>query len=245
MESSQKPKKHWGWLAVVLCAAVLVAALGLWLGDFFHAPVFQKKWDPAADYAEEQARTADWPVVEGTFVYNEGEEHTILMDEHADRFSEKLAGERLAAVMPDTLPEWAQGEVHARFSEKRELVYVLMELPTTQSDVTVRIKMGDELYAPSYLTIAENYEGKRSKCGDVEYALYRCTYKAGDGTRFMLNATTTINETDILFSVYGNWQLEEQAKEDFEAILESFAEYPQGKPDLTVITAESKPEDAN
>ena len=241
MESSQNPKKRWGWLVVVLCAAVLVAALGLWLGDFFHAPLFQGKQDPAVDYGEELARAAEWPVVEGTFVYNEGEEHIILTDEHADRFSEKLAGEELAAVMPDTLPEWAQGEVKARFSEKRELVYVEMELPTTQSDVTVRIKMGEELYAPSYQTIAETHEGKRSKCGNVEYAVYRCTYEAGDGTRFALNATTTINETNILFSAYGKWQLEEQAKKDFEAILESFATYAQGKPDLTVITPKSKP----
>ena len=34
---------------------------------------------------------------------------------------------------------------------------------------------------------------------------------------------------------------EEQAKKDFEAILESFATYAQGKPDLTVITPKSKP----
>lgn len=240
MESSQPPQKRWGWLAVVLCAAVLVAALGLWLGDFFHAPLFQGKQDPAVDYGEELARAAEWPVVEGTFVYNEGEEYLLLVEEPYGWFSEILKGEELAAVIPDTLPEWAQGEVEARFSEKGELVYVEMELPTTQSDVTVHIRMGNELYALYRHRFPEDYNGRRTQCGEVIYTLSHYRFEASE-TRFSLAATTTINETDILFSAYGNWRLEEQAKKDFEAILESFATYAQGKPDLTVITPKSKP----
>lgn len=179
------------------------------------------------------------------FFYNDGQEVLFLTDEPYGRYSEELNARELAAVLPEEIPDWMDCEAYGRFSKEKELVYVEMELATTIPELNVRVILGENVIGEEWYNGLE-YAGKGkptiSRCKDVEYILYRGQYRAGGGEdRFMFTATTQINGNDILLEMYGNWRLEEQAKVDFEAILKSFATYPEGEPDLTAVVSDSEP----
>lgn len=176
---------------------------------------------------------------QGKFIYNDAQMYDILVDEPYGRYYEELDEAERRAVLPNNMPEWMSCASRAKFEQDGQLVNVDLQVATTNPELDVVVTIGGEILNPlGYwdLTIPQT-----TRCGDVEFTLYRYQYDTPIEDRFMLTATAQINEIDLLFEVYGNLDLETQAKADFEQILLTFASYEKRKPDLSVITSGSEP----
>ena len=173
------------------------------------------------------------------FIYNDALMLDILVDEPYGRYYEELDETERAAVLPDNMPEWMRCESRAKFEKNGELVNLDLQVATTIEELDVVVTIGGEILNTLGCWDLDN--PKTTRCGDVEYTLYQYQYDTPAEARFMLTATAQINETGFLFEVYGNRDLEAQAKTDFEQILRTFASYEKGKPDLSVITSDAEP----
>lgn len=77
-----------------------------------------------------------------------------------------------------------------------------------------------------------------SVCEEVEYKVYQ--YESGNTVT--LAADAIINDLYFHFSLDTDKAQLEQAKTDFQGVLECFAHYGEGKPDLSIIVPEAIPE---
>lgn len=175
------------------------------------------------------------PVVQDGFVYNDSAAAGVLRDEPVGSFSKELDGEALTAILPEKLPEGVNCAGYTRFSPEGTLMYIQLQITSANTDLEMQVTLEPANRRPRSLGVNNPVV---SQCGDEKYTLYQSNFKTPHESGFVLHATAQINKVNYLFELYGNADLEAQAKEDFEGVLTSFATYPSGKPDISVITGD-------
>ena len=147
-------------------------------------------------------------------------------------FSEPLNDTELTALLPSA-DLTCSG--YARFDDKGNLLDIEMQTETTLPESPVTIGLADYFFGFDYVLSGAEMV---SVCNGLDYRVYQ--YKTGNTVE--LSAYTIIN--DIYFAFVMNVPQDdlEQAKEAFRHVLECFAYYEEGKPDLSIIVPEEIPE---
>lgn len=147
-------------------------------------------------------------------------------------FTETLNDAELAALKPT---EDLDCSGYARFDNNGNLLDIVMQVATTLPESPVAVGLSDYCFGFDYLLS----EGEVvSICNKLAYSVYQ--YEAGNTVT--LSAFTRINDLYFGFSMDAPKASLEQAKTDFQYVLECFAYYEEGKPDLSIIVAEEIPE---
>ncbi len=147
-------------------------------------------------------------------------------------FTEPLNDSELAALMPNA-DLTCSG--YARFDDKGFLLDVVMQALTTLPDSPVTISLADYYFGFDYVMSEAEVV---SVCNGVDYRVYQ--YQSGN--KVELSAYTIINDIYLVFGMdVPQWDLA-QGKAEFKRVLECFAYYENGKPDLSVIVPEEIPE---
>ena len=147
-------------------------------------------------------------------------------------FTETLNNAELAALMPSADLACSG---YARFDDKGYLLDVVMQVSTPLPESSVTIGLADYYFGFDYVLSGEEVV---SVCNGVDYRVYQ--YQSGNSVT--LSAYTIINDIYFDFVMDVPQDNLEQAKEEFHRVLECFAYYEKGKPDLSVIVPEEIPE---
>ena len=228
----RKKKSGWRrWTAAAAClaiAAAMTAVPRLFPGtsappDVSQSPV---QSDPS------QSGQADAPPTPWTIHFNDAEPVPQAYRAYIQGiFTEELREAQIAALTPQTLPDDMTCSGYAVFDTRGELLDVVMEV---SGATPVTLSLSDYSFGACYLP----GDAKLSVCGSVEYTV--CQYMAGDTVT--LAAYTNLNGLWIHFRTDTAPARLEQAKADFRRVLECFALYEDGMPDLSAITPEEIPE---
>ena len=147
-------------------------------------------------------------------------------------FTEPLNETELAALKPS---EDLTCSGYARFDNDGNLLDVVMQASTTLSESSVTVGLADYCFGFDYVLLEEEVV---SVCDQVEYRAYQYQW----GNAVTLSARAMINDIYFDFSMDTTPERLEQAKVDFQYVLECFACYEEGKPDLSIIVPEEIPE---
>jgi len=147
-------------------------------------------------------------------------------------FTEPLNDAELAALMPSADLNCFG---YARFDDKGNLLDIEMQTETTLPGSPIAVGLTDYFFGFDYVLSGAEVV---SVCNGVEYRAYQ--YQLGD--KVELSAYTIINDIYFAFAMEVPMENLEQAKEEFHRVLECFACYEEGKPDLSVIVPEEIPE---
>lgn len=150
-------------------------------------------------------------------------------------FTEELSAKEIGAIEPEMRQEWMQYTGHAGFDGEGKLVDVCLLVTTTLPEKQITISIAENGTGSCYILPEDAVV---SVCEDVEYMV--CQWDNGKNN--ILAAEAMINNYFYTFSLTSSPQDIDQAKEDFIRVLECFAYYAEGKPELSKITAESIPE---
>ena len=245
VEALRQKKKRpawtkWGAMAACFCllVAAMVAAPNLFPGttptppDNNDFPVHDSSVQTDPNQSEGQQNTEDlrtpW-----TIHYNE-----VSSMIAANRvfikgsFTEPLNDAELAALMPSA-DLTCSG--YARFDDKGNLLDIEMQTETTLPESPVNIGLTDYFFGFDYVLSGAEVV---SVCNGLDYRVYQ--YQFGD--KVELSAYTIINDIYFAFAMDVPMENLEQAKEEFHRVLECFAYYEEGKPDLSIIVPEEIPE---
>ena len=124
---------------------------------------------------------------------------------------------------------------YARFDDKGNLLDIEMQTETTLPESPVNIGLADYFFGFDYVLSGAEVV---SVCNGVDYRGYQ--YQFGD--KVELSAYTIINDIYFAFAMDVPMENLEQAKEEFQRVLECFAYYEEGEPDLSIIVPEEIPE---
>ena len=150
-------------------------------------------------------------------------------------FTETLNNTELAALKPDKWLENMTCSGYARFDNYGNLLDIMIAMTTSLTESPVSVALADYYFGFDYVLPGEDVV---SVCNEVEYRVYQ--YQTGN--------TVTLSARAIINDIYFNFYMDtapaqlEQAKADFQSILECFAYYEEGKPDLSLIVPEDIPE---
>lgn len=213
-------------LPLAACFCLIVAAA--WIGISGNLP------RPAATQPDatvpQQQLSYDWEVS-----YNRSESiHSFDRALPLGYFTEKLNERELDAVMPEKSYDWMKVSGVAGFSGEGKLLNVQLQITTQNPDACVDLIIGDDLDCCVVVT-----DIVLSKCGELEYSVYQYT---SDNQDYKLEAIVNFGNVPAKFSMIVPGEQMEEAKADFEAILECFAWYEAGEPDLAAVTADYIPE---
>lgn len=147
-------------------------------------------------------------------------------------FTESLNDTELTALLPSA-DLTCSG--YARFDDKGNLLDIEMQTETTLPESPVNIGLADYFFGFDYVLSGAEVV---SVCNGVDYRVYQ--YQFGD--KVELSAYTIINDIYFAFAMDVPMENLEQAKEEFQHVLECFAYYEEGKPDLSIIVPEEIPE---
>ena len=147
-------------------------------------------------------------------------------------FTESLNDTELAALVPSA-DLVCTG--YARFDDKGNLLDIEMQTETTLPGSPVSIGLADYFFGFDYVLSGAEVV---SVCNGVDYRGYQ--YQFGD--KVELSAYTIINDIYFAFTMDVPMENLEQAKEEFQRVLECFAYYEAGEPDLSIIVPEEIPE---
>ena len=147
-------------------------------------------------------------------------------------FTEDLTDVELAALLP-SVDLSCSG--YAMFDNYGNLLEVVMQASTVLPESPVTIALADYYFGFDYVLSGGEIV---SVCNDLEYRAYR--YVSGNTVE--LSAYTIINDIYFAFAMNVPQDDLEQAKEEFQRVLECFAYYEAGKPDLSIIVPEEIPE---
>ena len=147
-------------------------------------------------------------------------------------FTEALNEAELAALKPRTDLNCSG---YARFDNYGNLLEVVMQAETTLPESPVTISLADYYFGLDYVMSGAEVV---SVCNGVDYRVYQ--YQPGN--KVELFAYTIINDIYLVFGMDVPQDELEQAKEEFHRVLECFAYYEEGKPDLSTIVPEEIPE---
>ena len=227
--------KRWAGLAACFCLilAAVSAMPGLFRETTPPPPVqndFPVQTNPKPP--EQTTRPEDLAPV-WTAIYNESEA-MLAMDRVYIQgiFSEELNESQLTAVMPENWPDGMGYTGYGVFDNHGNLLDVIVTVNTSEP---VTVTMINASFGTCYLL---DGEAEISVCGEVEYRLYEYAYEQ----EVHLGAEAAIGGTYLHFTMDTTPQEVEQAKLEFQEVLECFASYPDGRPDLSVIIPEEIPE---
>lgn len=242
----KRRKRGWiKWGAMAACFCLVVAAVAV-------AP------DLFPDNALIPPDNNNFPIhnnlVQSNLNLSEGSEHTVVpripwtayFNEatsvlSADRamikgyFTEDLSDAELTALEPGMRFEYMTYSGYAGYDTYGNLLDVIMTVTTSMPENPVTVVITDYSFDPCYVLPGEEVV---SVCKKVEYKIYQ--YESGN--------TITLAADAIIDDLYFHFTMDtiqthlEQAKADFQCVLECFACYEDGKPDLSVITPEEIPE---
>ena len=147
-------------------------------------------------------------------------------------FTETLTDAELAALNP-SVDLACSG--YARFDNYGNLLDIVMQAATTLPESPVTISLADYYFGFDYVLSGEEVV---SVCNGVDYRVYQ--YQSGN--KVELSAYTIINDIYFAFAMDVPQDDLEQAKEEFHRVLECFAYYEDGRPDLSIIVPEEIPE---
>lgn len=235
MKKARKPVwLKWGAMAACVCllAAAMAAVPNLFPGTTPAPPDnndFPVQTNPNQSEGTEHIKP--W-----TVHYNEAA--SVLLGNHAciqGIFTEPLNDTELTALTPEICFEYMTYSGYAEFDTYGNLLDVVMEVSTTLPESPVTVALADYCSGFDYVLPEEE---KVSVCNGVEYRVYQ--YESGHTVT--LSARTIMNDIYFVFAMDVPQTHLEQAKEDFQYVLECFAYYEEGKPDLSLITPEEIPE---
>ena len=147
-------------------------------------------------------------------------------------FTETLTDAELSALLPSA-DLTCSG--YARFDDKGNLLDIEMQAETTLPESPVAIGLADYFFGFDYVLSGAEVV---SVCNGLDYRAYQ--YQLGN--KFELSAYVIINDIYFAFSMSVPQDDLEQAKEEFQRVLECFAYYEEGEPDLSIIVPEEIPE---
>ena len=147
-------------------------------------------------------------------------------------FTEPLNDAELAALMPSA-DLTCTG--YARFDDKGNLLDIEMQAETTLPESPVAIGLADYFFGFDYVLSGTEVV---SVCNGLDYRVYQYQFD----NKVELSAYAIINDIYFAFAMNVPQDDLEQAKEEFHRVLECFAYYEEGKPDLSVIVPEEIPE---
>ena len=245
VEALRRNKKRpawtkWGAMAACFCllVAAMVAAPNLFPGttptppdnnDFsVHDSSVQTSPNQSEDHQNTEDLRTPW-----TIHYNEVS--SMIAANRASikgSFTEPLNDTELAALMPSA-DLTCSG--YARFDDKGNLLDIEMQTETTLPGSPIAIGLADYFFGFDYVLSGTEVV---SVCNGVDYRVYQ--YQFGD--KVELSAYTIINDIYFAFAMDVSMENLEQAKEEFHRVLECFAYYEEGKPDLSIIVPEEIPE---
>lgn len=151
-------------------------------------------------------------------------------------FTEELSESEIEAVEPGMRMEWMKYSGYAGFDGEGNLTEVCLSVPISVSHSNISVMISESGIPRDYVLEDEPVV---SVCEKVEYKVYQ--WELGNGN-ILLAADAQINGYFFAFTLNTTAQFLEQAKADFDRVLECFAYYADGKPDLSSITAEAIPE---
>ena len=227
--------KRWAGLAACFC--LILAAVSAMPGLFRETtppPPVQNDFPVQTNPKQPEQTThpedlaPDW-----TAIYNESEA-MLAMDRVYIQgiFSEELNESQLTAVMPEKWSDGMDCSGNGVFDNQGNLLDVIVTVNTSEP---VTVTMTNTSFGTCFLL---DGEAEISICGDVEYRLYEYAYEQ----EVHLGAEAAIGGTYLHFTMDTTPQEVEQAKLEFQKVLECFASYPDGRPDLSVIIPEEIPE---
>ena len=146
-------------------------------------------------------------------------------------FTEPLNDTELSALLPSA-DLTCSG--YARFDDKGNLLDIEMQTETTLPESPVNIGLADYFFGFDYVLSGAEVV---SVCNGLDYRAYQ--YQLGN--KFELSAYVIINDIYFAFSMSVPQDDLEQAKEEFQRVLECFAYFEEGEPDLSIIVPEEIP----
>ena len=231
---------RWGAMAACFCllVAAMIAAPNLFPGtsptppDNNDFPVHDSSVQTGPNQSEDPQNTEDlrtpW-----TIHYNEV---SSMLAAHRPfykgTFTEALTDTELAALMPSADLDCSG---YALFDNYGNLLDIVMQAATTLPESPVTIGLADYYFGFDYVLSGKEVV---SVCNGVDYRVYQ--YQFGD--KVELSAYTIINDIYFAFAMDVPQDNLEQAKEEFHRVLERFAYYEDGKPELSAIVPEEIPE---
>ena len=147
-------------------------------------------------------------------------------------FTEDLDEAELDALKPGLWFDDISCSGYAVFDNHGNLLDVIMEVHTP---IPVTVAMTDYSFGTCYELSGDAVV---SVCEGVEFTLYQYVF----GNTVTLGADVSFNDLYFTFTLDTTKDQLEQAKMDFQRVLECFAHYEDGKPDLSIITPETIPE---
>ena len=147
-------------------------------------------------------------------------------------FTEPLNDAELAALLPGADLACSG---YARFDDKGNLLDIEIQAETTMPGSPVTIGLADYIFGFDYVLSGTEV---MSVCNGLDYRVYQ--YQTGN--KVELSAYAIINDIYFAFAMDAPQEELEQAKEAFRVILECFACYEEGKPDLSAIAPKEIPE---
>lgn len=180
--------------------------------------------------------THNWNVI-----YNHYDEVELLAADRLPGFTETLGGDKLEAVRPEKGYDWMDISAAAEFSyQDGGLCFVRMNVGTNlEEDIIVTLSPFENF---GDCCVVVYPDADRSNIDGTEYQVFSHYWDDG---RLYLWATMEKNGTYFRFEHTVPSEKEEQAKKDFEAVLECFTAYEDGRPDLSLIVPDEIPEYIN
>lgn len=154
-------------------------------------------------------------------------------------FTETLSEEDIATLEPAKKWGYMEYSGTAGFDGTGNLIEVLMDITTNIPEQPVHLNISRDA-SPRYFETAG--VPVLSTSDYIDYTVYQWNMPDGN---VLLQADAEINQYHFCFTMKTAQCLVEEAKNDFQMILECFTYWPEGKPDLSVIVAENIPEFIN
>ena len=240
VDALRKKRKSFGWkrwAGLAACFCLILAAMTAMPGLFWETtppPPVQNDFPVQTNpkQPEQTTHPEDLAPV-WTAIYNESEA-MLAMDRVYIQgiFSEELNESQLTAVMPENWPDGMECSGYGVFDNLGNLLDVIVTVNTSEP---VTVTMTNTSFGTCFLL---DEEAEISFCGDVEYRLYEYAYEQ----EVHLGAEAAIGGTYLHFTMDTTPEEMEHAKLEFQKVLECFASYPDGRPDLSVIVPEEIPE---
>lgn len=150
-------------------------------------------------------------------------------------FREELTAEQISLITPEDSTGSLEYSGFAGFDGEGTLINVRLTAKTASEGSPVVIAISENPLRDCLLLD----EPVVSVCGDTSYTVYQLSF---DNGTCRLQAEAKINGYNFLFTMSTDADSLDVSKESFQNILERFARYEEGKPDLSQITPTAIPE---
>lgn len=227
----------WSAMAACFClVAALAAAIPHFLPEEIPAPPESNNLPTFTAPVESVAHTEP-PRHQWTVYYNEP---GFIVDS-ARRiipgyFTEELSDAELAALEPAMHLAYMEFSGRAGFDGNGSPIEVFLNVTTSIPGHTVNVIISESELAQCY---ALGEEPAISTCNRVDFTVYQWIPTESN---IVLEADARIGQYNCRFTLETTPEFVDRTKADFQEILECYSCWADGKPDLSVITADEIPE---